>query len=985
MALKTREHKNGSRDLNPASEDYHRRFDEITSSPDMRALDDQMNATRRDDGSVAERRSIGGWLDDKLDDAQDSSWSTRDAARSAEKDELDNVENSMGYRGGEPDKRPFNKQRNRVAAWVAGGGATVMLSFFGLGSIMPFKIQGVMGMISEEVGQRVEQIVLHRAKVIVARAIMERLGVKSGPVITGKGPLSSLIATLRTMKFENVLKSKGLEFFEENGKVSLKVAKGESWETVAKGLKSPDDILRILDSDAISSRSINAIVKENIPVWRMFKRAKFAKWLRIKYNIPRFGREKKATDDTDPKTKDVDPETKAIKNEIKSEVEDAAQRKQQMFDDVMKILDGDNKNASNQSNEVASREASSTVKKTIAEKSAEVGRALEGATTKEAAMVLGKAGLKLGAKAASKAVPIYGWVMLWATFMTAFDIFQEKINDGTFFTMLSDVRGAQMAIMYAKYAGLDSQYKLGTQDRNLMNYDASKFDGVEQSAMFNCISKNYAAGCDQVGEQSTKINETISSLDDFQSMVSKMTGMSTTDVRSMMTLIDISTFTSRKAGRVLYWIDNTIVGGLTSLAGDAALSVIKNQVPFGAQAVEALTNITNSMTDQLLDYAYKTLGINVNTLATGAELFGNMLGGGVFGMTKFCREHLKCHDLSLAESISQNQKFAADKADYIRSKGPFFALFSPEVTSSVTSQLALRTSSSSRALSGQVLQTAASVLGAIPGIFSSQFSRSSSANSPTTVSGLVGMKEAGFTQAELNGDIDNSMLSTDAYDCTKSTNAMCSVDQEVISSMICLDSANVESPDCNPDAADAGPDSGSPMTGLPSGNSQELAKQIVPLLGNKVVCVGNTDGCHDIRNNAEGKSSKQTGSSSSGSVGCAVDSIDPRILGVILGLVQKGHTMTITSLCWGRTAHSNGDNHVMGRGVDIGIVDGQVIGGGSWAKADQMLLDVTTLLPPQKQWFGQNGCSRTSVFQEVKSKGYVVGPDACNHQHISVY
>lgn len=183
-------------------------------------------------------------------------------------------------------------------------------------------------------------------------------------------------------------------------------------------------------------------------------------------------------------------------------------------------------------------------------------------------------------------------------------------------------------------------------------------------------------------------------------------------------------------------------------------------------------------------------------------------------------------------------------------------------------------------------------------------------------------------------------------------------------------------------------DSGGPIqTSLPSGTSQELAKQIVPLLGKEVICTGYTNGCQDIKNNAEGKSAKQVSSTAGGVRGCAVDSIDPRILGLIINLVKEGHRFTISSLCWGRGATKDGDNHVMGRGIDFSIINGQVVSGRSWSEADKLLNSVTKFMPPSGSlWFGQYTCSsRTNIFQQIKSKGYRGGYDSCDHQHISVY
>lgn len=174
---------------------------------------------------------------------------------------------------------------------------------------------------------------------------------------------------------------------------------------------------------------------------------------------------------------------------------------------------------------------------------------------------------------------------------------------------------------------------------------------------------------------------------------------------------------------------------------------------------------------------------------------------------------------------------------------------------------------------------------------------------------------------------------------------------------------------------------------LPTGSAQDLAKQLVPYVNKgKIQCL--SSGCPDIVNTANGKSIK-TGA-------CLVDSLQPGLLGLLVGLAQMGHTFILSALC---SDHSTPDGitlHQGGRAADFNTIDGVFMGPSAttpWSGAkikvgEKLDQDAASLIPNKKQLqFGQVGagsgypaCHPAWSFQS----GYTTYPDGCHHQHLAV-
>ena len=216
-----------------------------------------------------------------------------------------------------------------------------------------------------------------------------------------------------------------------------------------------------------------------------------------------------------------------------------------------------------------------------------------------------------------------------------------------------------------------------------------------------------------------------------------------------------------------------------------------------------------------------------------------------------------------------------------------------------------------------------------------------------------------------------------------------------------LDTATVESYDCitndgkdktaDTSCADSGygtastssaPTSTEASGSVPTGSASELAKQLEPFINNgKIKCGilggGNTN-CSDITNTANGTSIK-------GSGGCSVDGLQPELLGMLLKLLQMGHTFSLTAVCTDH--HLETGRHSAGTAADFGIIDGVSMSGtGQWGgdklkAATELDKDVASFMPKTTEFLQQQCHGSFDFLQGFQGSG-ILG-DPCHHQHIT--
>ena len=186
---------------------------------------------------------------------------------------------------------------------------------------------------------------------------------------------------------------------------------------------------------------------------------------------------------------------------------------------------------------------------------------------------------------------------------------------------------------------------------------------------------------------------------------------------------------------------------------------------------------------------------------------------------------------------------------------------------------------------------------------------------------------------------------------------------------------------------------------LPTGTAPQLATQLVPYVNSgKIECNGSGGAhvdnikCSDITNAANGVSIMDAQTKTGG---CDVDALSPALLGVLLGLVQMGHTFDLSAICsdHGQTGTSN-PGHSTGQAADFSIIDGVFMGPNDapWDQAkitagSKLDQDITSFMPPGSIGFGQVGVNDNGVQCHTDfsfMSGYLTFGDTCHHQHIQV-
>lgn len=754
-------------------------------------------------------------LTERAEDKLDKQYANKEDQRKAELDELNAAENKFGYRR-PGDQQPTTPRRrfaqllnkkNAIRGGIAGGGVGITLALFGF--LTPFKIPGIMETISDEAGQRVEQIVTHRAKIIIARAIMEKIGIPgSGPVITGDGPLSSLIATLRTNKFEEALKAKGLEFVKEGKSVSLK----QNGKFIGRNLKNEAEIVKIIDSQVLSRDALRTIVKENIPIWQVFKRAKFAKWLRLKYNIPRYGV-------TETKAADVDENARIRAGQ---EIETGAQRQARAVDEMLTILKGADKPDEGLNGQATRDRAGASLKERIAANSEAVKGVLDGrsavevdAIMREVTNTIAKESLQ---KVGSKVIPVYGWITGIATLVVAADYIAVHGTDGTAARTMFVVTAVTKAVMFGDMSGIASQLKLGALPQDDIDYYSNKLTGAEESQAMNCIQKQWSTGCDKVGLADTSgVSERNPKwFTDYLAFFKSYTGV---DLKNVAEIAHNSNPVILLA-RGIFWLDNALWG----VAGNAIIWFMQHSLPanvyglFPQSVRDGIEGVFTSFANNVFGYMLQMFGLSVNPFARGAELVNIMFSGADFAFNENCIEMLGCHELSTAQANLVRTQYLAEKRDEIRSKGTLYALFSPDVTSSLTTQLAINLPSQGSSI--DVMGTASKLARFSTSSLStigSVLSPSAAAIGEVSTESISGSIPRGLSPEELDMPVSHDALATgQCAPVVEGRYDPCTGDSHIIQAMICgLDQNKIETPECNPDA-DSGSDSLQPNGTCPA-------------------------------------------------------------------------------------------------------------------------------------------------------------------------
>jgi|GEM_PF-6261083 len=253
----------------------------------------------------------------------------------------------------------------------------------------------------------------------------------------------------------------------------------------------------------------------------------------------------------------------------------------------------------------------------------------------------------------------------------------------------------------------------------------------------------------------------------------------------------------------------------------------------------------------------------------------------------------------------------------------------------------------------------------------------------TTSATTTAWNDAGAAAVDANGQPVNTTTNA----CLLTRAAISAAGGKYNTDLLTDDDKKVLFGDSGSSAAPAG-------TGkMPTGSAQEIAKQLLPYIEqSKLVCVG-TQGptCPDIQKTATGQSIRN--------VNCRVDALKDRTVGMLLGLLQAGHTFKLSSICSDHLRNTDA-GHGGGYAVDFNTIDGVFMGQGDdkglipftqqQTDADRKLTQGIVNFVPAPLGFGQGVAGRgypnchynNEVFSFLSP--YSQFGDACHHQHVSV-
>jgi len=764
--------------LNPSQRDYDEKFNDMVSSPDMQAVDDQGDAIARENENNGDavahdlRRSEEGLgpVQRRLQRRDNR----KQAAREAEAAEWNRPENRFGYKP--PDKKSgkptASTRRKNTMRLGIGGGVIVAVLALG-GSLLPLKIPGIMQMISDEAAQRVEQITEKRAKMMVGRYILNRMA--GGPrfVVTGEGAVSSLMATMRTARFEDKLAAKGIRIEGQGRNAKLYVQKEVIFTLGDTDIeKGTITVVQRLDGSSAGRKALNEVIKEEIPSWRWMKRAKFAKWLRLKYGIPRYGIENSKNSDEEERVKEMQRER--LKTEGASQISKLSGVINCFMTTECDADVGDSKRpdiAKSNDGDAITDSTTATLDEYVEENAQNAGKGTFKGLYK---MVLDKIG--------SKAIPIIGWIDLAATID---HISWEAAENDYFGKVVAYYRASQYAAHFGLWSGYGSQIQLGAMDPEFISVLATQTEGVEESEAFQTLE-----GRPGIGKEVKRINANAPSSGFAEAMKTFRQAMTSGTVLGLIG--QLPGIPNDIGDKVVHYVLNayyeTIGGGgllgwVSGLIGDLAIKIGTSLAP------DSFENWLYNMISKLGTYFLDVAGLDFDPMIAGADWFNAAHGGATWTYNDFCKNELGCQKLSAAQTALQNSTVAVDRADYRNQQGLFYSLFSTDSSKSLTTQLAIHTptdtASAASSIGRMISDTPATLLALVSG-----------KTSASTYVDIHGVDPYGALSADLNKQIDPKAAAGD--DCGESDGSsfnLCMADTLVAEAMICEFTPDI--PDCS--------------------------------------------------------------------------------------------------------------------------------------------------------------------------------------------
>lgn len=657
-------------------------------------------------------------------------------------------------------KQRGGRRRGILIGFGAGGGLLSVVA--GFSSLLPFKLPGIMDGIVGDAGKRVEQVVERRAERILITYMLKgsAAAVKNGKVIVTGNPIGDLFANIRTSNFErNLLANKGLaiEPSPDGTGVRLKYngdyLKGDT--DFSNGtLRNSNDIFKLLDEGKTLTRAdIRAIVRTEVPAWRFWKRAKFVNWLRLKYNVPRYGNREQ-----EPTEKDEDYE-KSLKKEHIERVEAVNMQNLNDFVDCA-AESGDCVDKTEQGEKIIEQ-----TEKAVSESAEELAK--EGVKKSSSTMVKLMIS-KLTGSAVGTAIPFVGWIDIAARVMHSVG---EVISGDLLQKKHAQYVKASSAALAIAYAGYGDQTKAGDNKAEVVGMWADNFDGWEQSATYSII-------------QSSALNKPVTG-DTLEPMERAQESVPTNEYISVVkTLFGTVGWIGRAPLELWYQTVSRLFDAVGDVAGDAIAWIM--QFTPAAALLAQLAPLLNDILAAVL----KFVGMFADPLEVGSRL-ALFVHQGFLGTFNDKAKEDGMRKLSEAQAVGVDQQIKQDRIADLQNKSLYDRVFNLDNTDSLATQLAITTPTSAiKDPVGSLSGASARLVANIPTNLAQVTTSSASAATAATMSSesLFGLNSYGGLETDLAAELDNSVSDTNKVCPENNDNSFnhCKIDRDVVSSVNCI-------------------------------------------------------------------------------------------------------------------------------------------------------------------------------------------------------
>ncbi|HSX31880.1 MAG TPA: hypothetical protein VLF43_01340, partial [Candidatus Saccharimonadales bacterium] len=526
------------------------------------------------------------------------------------------------------------------------------------------------------------------------------------------------------------------------------------------------------------------------------------------------------------------------------------------------------------------------------------------------------------------------------------------------------------ASMSAVWRAFGDNMKLGDLDIEQVNVLNASVIGVEGAATYNYLFKGVATVGEVVDPRiDSNVDNSLASAQDF---IYKKTGR-----RISHEILNIWYQTVSSPLNALEDWGFGLLFKFIGALGAFALFTNAMSAMFGENWQEDLAKWS-------ADSLMQILGLVVDPLATGAQLFNNLYVGGDVIMNKYCQTNLGCMALSTAIKsgiFGTNQMLQEDRELYNSSLSIQERLFSFDEPGSLANAVVrempdtMSPGSTFGVIVSQVTQLPTRLLGVMTG-------RAFAAETPNQDAAVDGVEQFGVsTDAQLDRDV-NSKVREEADpvcpDNDKSKINECQTDKEVMTVAFCH-STNcpqfVESSSAPIEAPDTG--TGPVAT---TGDIKALAAKLLALHDSGQIKM-NPEVVQDL---TKTKNGDPIGS-------CGVQDLDAALLNLLIRIASK-YKFTMWNIVTGHGCNYAPHHfHPKGMASDIGAVNGEAanLGGGFRPLMDATLarefaLFVAGSMPKGRGGMGQSDCTVLVPVNNWPAGVEMFTGDGCNHFHVDV-